>query len=561
MIVDDDATISMRLEELLGSMGYDVVDVASSGEEAVEMAKKLNPDLILMDVVMPGKLDGIDAADKIRADLDIPVIFVSGYSEEELVNRAKHVEPFGYILKPFQENQIKVAIDIAIYKKDMDRQLQKAHKELEQKVEERTAELLKLNKQLKQEISERQETEASLRESQEQFRHAFENANTGVVFVDKGGHLIEVNNRLCEILGYSKKELESLTVKDITYPDDIGLSTEFFSRSINGEIKNTVYEKRYTHKEGHLVWGQISSSIVRDQSGNPLYFISHMQDITKQKLAEEAQKQSEAKAQALLNVPSDSALLLDLDGTVLAANKIAAKRFGKSVSQLLGMCVFDFFPPALVKSRRAKNDRVISSGNPRRFKDERAGMILDSTIYPVFDEGGKVVQLAIYSKDITKERKALQNLKNREKQLEARTRSLEDANTALSVLLRRREEDRADLEERVFSNLKTFVRPHMERLKKSPLDTEQETCLNALESGLENIISPFARELSSTALDLTPMEIRVATLVREGKSNKEIAEHLSLSKNTILFHRFNLRRKLGIKNKKVNLRSHLLSFH
>ncbi len=471
------------------------------------------------------------------------------------------MEPFGYILKPFQEHQIKVAVDIAMYKKDMDRQLQKAHKEPEQTVEERTAELLELNEQLKREIGERQGTEASLRESQEHFRHAFENANTGVIFVDKDGHLIEVNNRFCEILGYGKKELENMTVNDITYPDDIGLSTEFFRRSTVGEIKNTIYEKRYIHKEGHLVWGQISSSIVRDQSGNPLYFISHMQDITKQKLAEEAQKQSEERARALLNAPSDSALLLDLDGTVLAANKIAAKRLGKTVKQLIGMCVFYLFPPALVKSRRAKADRVISSGNPHRFKDERAGRLFDSTIYPVFDEGGKVVQLAIYGKDITKERKALQDLKKREKQLEARTRSLEDANTALSVLLRRREEDRTDLEERVFSNLKTFVRPHIERLKKSPLATGQETSLNALESSLENIISPFVRGLSSTLLDLTPMEIRVASLVREGKSNKEIAEHLSLSKNTILFHRFNLRRKLGIKNKKVNLRSHLLSFH
>ncbi len=433
-------------------------------------------------------------------------------------------------------------------------------KEPEQKVEERTAELLQLNEQLEREIAERQEIEASLRESQEHFRHAFENANTGVCFVDKDGHLMEVNNRFCEILGYGKKELESLTVNDITYPDDIGLSTEFFKRSVVGEIKNTVYEKRYNHKEGHLVWGQISSSIVRDPNRNPLYFISHIQDITKQKLAEDAQKQSEERAQALLNAPPDSALLIDLEGTVLAANKIAAKRFGKSLDQFIGMCGYDLFPPALVKSRKAKVERVISSGKPHHFIDKRAGIIFDVTIYPVLNKEGKVVQLAIHGKDITKERKALQELKKREKELEARTRSLEDANTALSVLLRRREEDKTDLEERVFSNLKALVRPHIEKLKKSPLDAKQEACLKALESSLENIISPFVRKFSSTVLDLTPMEIRVASLVREGKTNKDIAKVLSLSVNTILMHRYNLRRKLGIKNKKVNLRSHLLSF-
>jgi PAS domain S-box-containing protein len=263
---------------------------------------------------------------------------------------------------------------------------------------------------------------------------------------------------------------------------------------------------------------------------------------------------------ALLNAPSDSAFLIDIEGIVVATNKIAAKRLGVSVDQFLGMNVYDLLPPALAKSRKTKFERVINSGKPRHFIDKRAGIVFDVSVYPVFDEEGKVVQLAVHGKDITNERKALQTLKTKEKQLEARTRSLEDANTALSVLLRRREEDRTDLEERVFSNLKTLVRPHMERLKESPLNTEQETCLNALESGLGNIISPFARELSSTLLDLTPMEIRVASLVREGKSNKGIAEHLSLSKNTILSHRFHLRRKLGIKNKKINLRSHLLSF-
>ena len=82
-----------------------------------------------------------------------------------------------------------------------------------------------------------------------------------------------------------------------------------------------------------------------------------------------------------------------------------------------------------------------------------------------------------------------------------------------------------------------------------------------IETNLEQVISPFVRDIGSRVLDLTPMELRVATLVKEGKSNIEIAAKLSVSKNTILTHRFNLRRKLGIKNKKINLRAYLLSFH
>ena len=102
--------------------------------------------------------------------------------------------------------------------------------------------------------------------------------------------------------------------------------------------------------------------------------------------------------------------------------------------------------------------------------------------------------------------------------------------------------------------------PYIEKLKKSRIGTQQRTLLNILDSNLNNIISPFISKLSSKYFNLTPMEIRVANLVKEGKTNKEIAELLCLSKNTILFHRYNIRRKLGLKNQKINLRSQLLSF-
>jgi DNA-binding CsgD family transcriptional regulator len=97
-------------------------------------------------------------------------------------------------------------------------------------------------------------------------------------------------------------------------------------------------------------------------------------------------------------------------------------------------------------------------------------------------------------------------------------------------------------------------------LKKSRLNTNQKTLINILESNLGNMISPFISTVSSKYFNLTPMEVRVANLVKEGKTNKEIAELLCISKNTILFHRYNIRSKLGLKNKKINLRSHLLSY-
>ena len=137
---------------------------------------------------------------------------------------------------------------------------------------------------------------------------------------------------------------------------------------------------------------------------------------------------------------------------------------------------------------------------------------------------------------------------------------LAEVNTALKVLLRQREDDKKELGENVLSNVKELISPYIDRLNKSRLSTTQKTLISIMASNLKNIISPFINKLSSGYFNLTPMEIKVANLVKEGKTNKEIAELLCLSKNTILFHRHNIRGKLRLKNKKINLRSHLLSF-
>ena len=162
--------------------------------------------------------------------------------------------------------------------------------------------------------------------------------------------------------------------------------------------------------------------------------------------------------------------------------------------------------------------------------------------------------------EIDERRRAEKTLRKREIELKGQSHHLAEVNTALKVLLKQREEDKKELGENVLSNVKELVSPYLERLKKSRLNTNQKTLINILDSNLSNMISPFISKLSSKYFNLTPGEVRVANLVKEGKTNKEIAELLYISKNTVLFHRYNIRQKLGLKNKKINLRSHLLSY-
>ena len=154
---------------------------------------------------------------------------------------------------------------------------------------------------------------------------------------------------------------------------------------------------------------------------------------------------------------------------------------------------------------------------------------------------------------------AEQELKQRDKDLEDNNKSLEELNIALKVLLRKREEDKAVLEQRILLNARELVLPYLKKLKDGGLDGEQKTFADILESRINDIISPFLHSLTVVYKDLTPKEIQVADLVKQGKTTKEIAELLNASPRAVEFHRHNLRKKLGLRNEKANLRSHLLS--
>jgi len=166
--------------------------------------------------------------------------------------------------------------------------------------------------------------------------------------------------------------------------------------------------------------------------------------------------------------------------------------------------------------------------------------------------------------DMVKERtneltKIMEDLRNREAELSIKSRKLEEANIALKVVLKQMAKKKRVDKENNLSNVKQLVIPYLNRLKKSPLNTDQMILINTLESNLDNITSPLISKLSSSFLSLTPMEIRIAHFVKEGLMNKEMAELLGTSLNTISSHRYKLRSKLGLKNKGVNLRSYLLS--
>jgi DNA-binding CsgD family transcriptional regulator len=161
--------------------------------------------------------------------------------------------------------------------------------------------------------------------------------------------------------------------------------------------------------------------------------------------------------------------------------------------------------------------------------------------------------------DITERKLVQEEIRAHKKELEIKSFHLEEATTALKVLLQYREEDKINLEKKILVNMKELVFPYIEKLKRSRLVPIQMKKLEILEKNLKDITSPYLHNLTSRYSDLTPREIDIISLVKAGKTTKEISEIMNTSTRTTDFHRDNIRRKLGLKNKRVNLRSFLLS--
>ncbi len=131
MIVEDEWTVAEDIKISLQNLGYAISSVTSSGKEAIQKAEEDRPDLVLMDIVLQGEMDGIEAASQIRSCYDIPIIYLTAYADEKILERARITEPFGYIVKPFVNEDLKIAIEIALYKHRVEKERKKLIEELQ----------------------------------------------------------------------------------------------------------------------------------------------------------------------------------------------------------------------------------------------------------------------------------------------------------------------------------------------------------------------------------------------------------------------------------------------
>ncbi len=299
LIVENDAVAAADMKYRLERFGYRVLDIAETGESALEMLETCQPDLVFMDISLAGELNGIETAAEMRSNFNIPVIFITGYSDENTILRAAAVEPFGYILKPVESRSLYISVRMAM-----------ARHELEKKVDA---------------------AENALFHSEERFQALAGSSQDGILLVEEGDIMFG-NSTAVEILGLGIQELKE---KKIT---DIFSSGEF--DSFWQQMLSALEEKKapgivilYHHPDkGERVLDAVFSSIDGEKS-----FFCYLKDITGKQESFLHSKQEEFEKQVILDAMAEAVLFLDQEGVILWANNAAVLSAGIPREEMKGL--------------------------------------------------------------------------------------------------------------------------------------------------------------------------------------------------------------------------------
>ncbi|MDH3838874.1 MAG: PAS domain S-box protein [Desulfobacteraceae bacterium] len=550
MVVDDEVVIALRLQQRLTTMGFDITGVAHSGEEAVEKARRLRPDLILMDIMIPGKLDGIAAAKIVKDELGIPVVFLTAFSEDNIIDRAKQAEPYGYILKPFQDREIKAAVEIALYKNKM---------------------------------------EKALRESDKKFKDFLNNLGDAAYEADAFGNITYTNKAAEALTGLPLNKIIGTPFLPLFTEKSKKIAVDVHQRTLNGESP----EFELTFNNGKIA--RFKNEPLVDKDGKIIGAFGVARDITCHKQTEEALKKSEERYRALAENSRVGFWQTTLDGHTIYINPAMHQMLEIEESEELHGKTYHSFYNAknqeIIKRELAKREKGLSStyeveligkkGTQRNVMISGAPIFLSEdkihsaigTFTDITDKkrAEKALikardELEIRVKERTVElNNALKTVKRSEKKLSQRKLSLEkvnkellETNQAVSVLARNIDKKKEELEKKYFRLCNSKLIPILKGLQKDVYCQKREADLELIINYLNEITcdSPLHHDIDT---HLTDQEMRVAMMIKNGMTSQQIGDLLCISLHTVKTHRKNIRKKLKIDNTDINLVSYLKS--
>jgi PAS domain S-box-containing protein len=306
LVVEDEGIIAQDIKNCLENLGYSVPEVVYTGQEAIEKAEKLHPDLVLMDIVLKGEIDGIETASEIRSRYNIPIVYLTAYEDDKTLKRAKLTEPFGYILKPFEERYLRSSIEMALYKHQM---------------------------------------EKKLKENERWLGTILRSVGDAVVVTDEKGFIKFMNPVAEHLSGWSFKEAFGKNLSEIF---------KIVNEDTKSNIENPVYRVlqqnsvigRSNHtalisKNGNEISIDQSAAPIRDESGNVTGVVLILNDITDRRIAENALKESENKFRYLFDYATDAIFVQALNGSILSVNNEACKLLNYTKEELYSLSLTD----------------------------------------------------------------------------------------------------------------------------------------------------------------------------------------------------------------------------
>ena len=405
-----------------------------------------------------------------------------------------------------------------------------------------------------------------LRKYAEEITDLYENAPCGYHSLGEDGMILRMNNTALSWLGYSRDEVVGkMKITEFLTPEGREVFYKRFSLvKTQGSLSDI--EGKWIRKDGTILDVLINANAIFDENGNYLMSRDSVINNTELKKAKDALEKSEAMYRNLFENASIGMFQSTLEGRFLRINKAYSTMLGyETPGEVISVITDTGTQIHANPGNRAellaalKQSGWFYAEQPYIRKDGSI-MIGQLAVRKVVSQDGTTAYLEGIVEDITERKQAEEALIKSERGLRIQAQDLREVNTTMKVLLNTMEKDQENLKERFLVNIKEQVLPYLEKLNKTPLTNVQKGFIEKAEYYLGEIASPFVQKLTSSYLNLTKKEIQIATLVKEGKSSKEIAELLHAKQRVIEFHRENIRAKLGLKNKKVRLSILLRSF-
>jgi PAS domain S-box-containing protein len=548
MVVEDEGIIAEHIATSLRDMDYDICGMVTTGEDALKLAEETHPDLVLMDVVLQGEMDGIAAADAIRERFRIPIVYLTAYADDGILERARRTEPFGYLIKPFRERELYSTIKMALAKHRL---------------------------------------HVKLRESQEWLSVTLRSIGDAVIATDREGRVMFMNPVAESLTGFTQSEAERRPLDEVFKCVDGGAAhLTGCCQPENGGDGDPACESscctivpRNCDQPCDV---ETSIAPIRNLEGQAIGAVLVFRDITERKRSEERLSLlSEAVEQS-----SEGIAVLDLSGCTVFVNRAFASLHGFTREELQGCHVSVFHNEEQMEAVNAVHQQILTVG---QYSGELWQARKDGSVFPALvhnsvlrDQDGNKVgfigtlrdisdlkateaalrasheALAHYSATLeAKVEERTRDLEQSRRELEKRSESLEKGNKALRIVIEAIDEQKKHVEHKISENVSLTVMPILEQLKVQDVSETVRFLLQSLEFNLANLFSSFGISLVKDGNPLTPRETRICEMIRAGLSSKHIAKVMEISPQTVLVHRKNIRRKLGMSKSGRNLASFL----